>query len=188
MSELYHYGVLGMKWGVRHDKDYKYTSRRTKNYDEKIRRLKLNGKIDKASKIERRRARSSELDRRDQEYANRVSSVGNVLTRSLVPGGFGTRTYQRVLSALGGQSQKGITAKKLGAAALTTLGGAIVGSIGASVLGVPAAVTLGLQGYHPAVMLGEAIVTTMASRQIGRLAVSKLASSAFERDGEDKKK
>lgn len=116
-EHLAHYGVLGMKWGQRRyqNKDgsltaagerhyqktgeygYQYHSHTTKKYNKKAAKAAAKGKTEKAKKFERRAKRSEELDRREQDYAQRVRAGGNIAMRLLTKT-IGGKSYQQHLA------------------------------------------------------------------------------------------
>ena len=126
-NALAHYGVLGMKWGIRkfQNKDgslteagksrYKYESWTTKHQDKLAKKYEARGNTAKAEKHQKLANRSRELDRREQEYAERVSTGGNIATRWLSGDLIGGKGYQQMLSILNGQNDKGVTMKKIAA-------------------------------------------------------------------------
>lgn len=112
---LKHYGVLGMKWGERRfqNKDgsltaagkkrydetgeygYQYHSHTTKKYNRKAAKAAEKGNTEKAKKFKDRAKRSEELDRREQEYAQRVRGAGNIAMRLLTSEMIGGKAYQQ---------------------------------------------------------------------------------------------
>lgn len=119
-SDVRHYGVLGMKWGIRKNPEYQYKSHGTKKWERKINRLQNKDSLSdrQSKKLEQyksRHERSQELDRREQEYAKRVKTGGNLVSRYLTMDAIGGKSYQRALAVLGGSDgsgRKGITKEK----------------------------------------------------------------------------
>ena len=75
-DELYHYGVIGMKWGIhraaKKGATYTYKSHGTKKYEKKAARASAKGNIQKAKKYESYAERSRQLDKGMQDYAKTV--------------------------------------------------------------------------------------------------------------------
>lgn len=138
---LRHYGVIGMKWGVRRyqnadgtlteagkmrygeDGQHRYTSMWTKIERRGVEAAKRrNSNQYKIDKLTKRAEKSQELDDRMLDYAKRVSGGKNIATRILTGGLVGGKPYQTILAAMNGHMDKGITGKKVAAALLSTFG------------------------------------------------------------------
>ena len=103
MSELKHYGVPGMKWGIRKARkqgvNYTYKSMGQRKYEKKIAKAKT--KNTNPSKVEQYQEKLDMFkvrDRNRQTYAQR-SSVGKSVVKGLLLGPFGAGNYNRMRSA-----------------------------------------------------------------------------------------
>lgn len=119
---LCHYGVVGMKWGVRraqkNGSTYTYTSAGTKRYKRKADRAREVGDTAKQKKYERYYEKSVELDRKMQENAL-TNSAGRAAMKTLVNGAFGNKTYETVRATSGGTKR---VSRALGIVASYTTG------------------------------------------------------------------
>lgn len=116
-NELYHYGVLGMRWGVRKDKDTIFTrksSRTTRGLERRLAKDEKRAAAGKYKKYDTHRLRKALRDskRFDAAVQKRVNSMskGKTFAQVLLMGSRGalrynqlrTTGYGRVLSFLGG--------------------------------------------------------------------------------------
>ena len=83
---LQHYGVLGMKWGIRKAEKrgttYSYTSHRTNKYNKIATKAAAKGNTEKAAKYSKYAERSAQLDKNKENFARSSNSVaGNVVRK-----------------------------------------------------------------------------------------------------------
>ena len=129
-SGLQHYGVLGMKWGMRRFQNsdgsltaagqkhyaktgeygFHYKSHATKKYTRKAARAERKGKLEKAAKFKNRAKRSAEVDRGEQEYAKKLST-GKAVALSLI-GSNSLKGYSQY-RAMAGQKGRSMSGQKL---------------------------------------------------------------------------
>lgn len=108
-NELYHYGVLGMKWGHRRaqkrGETYTYKSHTTKKYEKKAAKAASKSKHgslhaeskweNRAKKYGDRAKRSAKLDAKEQKQSLSVSTGKTVASRLLLNTTMTSKSYQR---------------------------------------------------------------------------------------------
>lgn len=130
-NELYHYGVLGMKWGIRRANrtggSYSYKSHSTKKWEKRANKYAAKSKkyesTDSAKSTQYKAAsikatkiakRSSTHDARMLDIAKK-SNVGGVVATNLIFGLWGNKTYSSI-RASGGSLEKAAVATVLNSA------------------------------------------------------------------------
>ena len=119
-DELMHYGVLGMKWGVRKAQKtgttYKYKSRSTKKWEKQARKnseqadlYDFIGSPRTAAKYRAQATRASKIADRSRKHdeamfeISKKAKVGNVVVTNVLLGPWGNKTYNSLM--VGGASK-----------------------------------------------------------------------------------
>ena len=103
-DELYHYGVIGMRWGIhrarKNGSSYTYKSHGQKKYERKLTKLQ-SSKNPSANTVKRTQNKLETYKKRDlnrQKYAENTT-VGKSIVKGLLMGPFGSGNYNRLRAA-----------------------------------------------------------------------------------------
>lgn len=106
-NELQHYGVVGMKWGIRRAKkkgvEYAYKSHGQKKYERRLAKHKTKGvDKDKLAKTKSKLELYKQRDRNRVDYAKK-SNTGKSIAKTLLMGPIGAGNYNRLRSSGSGK-------------------------------------------------------------------------------------
>lgn len=108
-DELRHYGVVGMKWGMRRaakkGTTYSYKSHGQKKYEKRL--AKQTSKNAKEQKIAKTKAKLGQYKQRDKnrvDYA-KSTSIGKSVAKQILMGPIGSGTYSRMRAAGSGRGE-----------------------------------------------------------------------------------
>lgn len=113
-GELKHYGVVGMRWGIRKaqmtEKSYRYKSRAQKKYDKKLRKQTEKGASSKRiAKTTKKLNQLKERDYNREEYA-RTTGIGRSIVKGIVFGPLGSGNYNRMRASGSGRIASALVA------------------------------------------------------------------------------
>lgn len=102
-KELYHYGVVGMKWGIRRAKKrgetYQYKSFGQKHYEKKLAKQTAKGaSAEKIAETKSNLRMTKARDKARQKYAE-STTVGKSIAKGLLFGAVGSGNYNRLRAA-----------------------------------------------------------------------------------------
>lgn len=102
-DELKHYGVLGMRWGMRKARkqgsDYTYKSHGQKKWEKKVSKMQTKGSDKyKIKQAQRKLDTFKKRDRNRQTYAE-STTAGRSIAKGLLMGPFGAGNYNRLRAA-----------------------------------------------------------------------------------------
>lgn len=175
---LVHYGVLGMKWGVRKDKHYKYTSMRTKGLSKKVDKWKKSGGKNASAKVKNYSQQlkiSKQTDKNLLKYAKKTST-GKALAQNLLLGPMGAKSYATMRSS-GVDRKKAMASQIIAKAAGLAIGVVGGGALG-GLLGKKAGTTSVEELTRMAINLKD---VTGGSFEKAYAIVSKFATEAMDR-------
>ena len=144
-DELLHYGVLGMKWGVKKasksGSSYEYKSHSTKKWEKRANENKTiadvydrNGLSKTASIYREKASRASKIATRSRQHDSKMLSiakktnVGSVIATNVLLGPWGNKTYSSVIASGGSKGAAVATTVLSGIVGLTPVAGAIAKS------------------------------------------------------------
>lgn len=115
---LAHYGVLGMRWGIRKarilGKNYTYKSRSQKKTEKKLKKaVRRNKNPDKIARLESKLNMYKHRDKNREEFA-RTTTVGRSIAMGLALGPFGKGRYNRLRAAGYGRMDAYYKSKEIG--------------------------------------------------------------------------